>query len=187
MHYLDKATRDGVYQLQEDILEPDPSVVDLNSDLSERQRACTSERVRPVCLRGSQAPVLTLPSRSSKAGQSLPVACRARHRRPSADRIVRSKDLVRWSRCLIAVSSGWFIWLRRPFLIERSWLARQSNAESPTLRASLSAGSGRLPARPGCLSVRARSWSRARARLERTSDRFPARTTESVLFCIRAW
>jgi exocyst complex component 4 len=35
MHYLDKATRDGVYQLQEDILEPDPSVVDLNSDLAE--------------------------------------------------------------------------------------------------------------------------------------------------------
>lgn len=34
MHYLDKATRDGVYQLQEDILEPDPSVVDLNSDLA---------------------------------------------------------------------------------------------------------------------------------------------------------
>ncbi|GAA5870920.1 hypothetical protein JCM3774_003481 [Rhodotorula dairenensis] len=35
MHYLDKATRDGVYQLQEDILEPDPSIVDLNSDLAE--------------------------------------------------------------------------------------------------------------------------------------------------------
>lgn len=35
MHYLDKATRDGVYQLQEDILEPDPSVVDLNSNLAE--------------------------------------------------------------------------------------------------------------------------------------------------------
>ncbi|GAA5827444.1 hypothetical protein JCM3770_005839 [Rhodotorula araucariae] len=35
MHYLDKATRDGVYQLAEDIQEPDPSVVDLNSDLAE--------------------------------------------------------------------------------------------------------------------------------------------------------
>ncbi|GAA6007556.1 hypothetical protein JCM10207_006385 [Rhodosporidiobolus poonsookiae] len=35
MHFLDKATRDGVYQLQEDIQEPDPSVVDLNSDLAE--------------------------------------------------------------------------------------------------------------------------------------------------------
>ncbi|GAA5829923.1 hypothetical protein JCM11251_007933 [Rhodosporidiobolus azoricus] len=35
MHYLDKATRDGVYQLQEDIQEPDPSIVDLNSNLAE--------------------------------------------------------------------------------------------------------------------------------------------------------
>ncbi|KPV72247.1 uncharacterized protein RHOBADRAFT_56060 [Rhodotorula graminis WP1] len=35
MHFLDKATRDGVYQLAEDIQEPDPSVVDLNSDLAE--------------------------------------------------------------------------------------------------------------------------------------------------------
>lgn len=35
MHYLDKATRDGVYQLAEDIQEPDPSVVDLNSNLAE--------------------------------------------------------------------------------------------------------------------------------------------------------
>ncbi|GAA5933851.1 hypothetical protein JCM1841_001318 [Sporobolomyces salmonicolor] len=35
MHYLDKATRDGVYQLAEDIQEPDPSVVDLNGDLAE--------------------------------------------------------------------------------------------------------------------------------------------------------
>jgi exocyst complex component 4 len=35
MHYLDKATRDGVYQLAEDVAEPDPSVVDLNSDLAE--------------------------------------------------------------------------------------------------------------------------------------------------------
>ncbi|GAA5904682.1 exocyst subunit SEC8 [Sporobolomyces salmoneus] len=35
MHYLDKATRDGVYQLAEDIQEPDPSVVDLNGDLSQ--------------------------------------------------------------------------------------------------------------------------------------------------------
>ncbi|KAL8293460.1 hypothetical protein RQP46_000161 [Phenoliferia psychrophenolica] len=35
IHYLDKATRDGVYQLAEDIAEPDPSVVDLNSDLAE--------------------------------------------------------------------------------------------------------------------------------------------------------
>ena len=35
MHYLDKATRDGVYQLSEDIAEPDPSVVDLNGDLAE--------------------------------------------------------------------------------------------------------------------------------------------------------
>lgn len=34
MHYLDKATRDGSYQLQEDIFEPDSSVVDLNSDLA---------------------------------------------------------------------------------------------------------------------------------------------------------
>ncbi|GJN89483.1 hypothetical protein Rhopal_002469-T1 [Rhodotorula paludigena] len=35
MHHLDKATRDGAYQLAEDIQEPDPSVVDLNSDLAE--------------------------------------------------------------------------------------------------------------------------------------------------------
>ncbi|GAA5941737.1 exocyst subunit SEC8 [Sporobolomyces koalae] len=35
MHYLDKATRDGVYQLAEDVQEPDPSVVDLNGDLAE--------------------------------------------------------------------------------------------------------------------------------------------------------
>lgn len=35
IHYLDKATRDGVYQLSEDIAEPDPSVVDLNSNLAE--------------------------------------------------------------------------------------------------------------------------------------------------------
>lgn len=35
MHYLDKATRDGVYQLAEDIQEPDPSVVDLNGDLAQ--------------------------------------------------------------------------------------------------------------------------------------------------------
>ncbi|BGP15461.1 exocyst subunit [Rhodosporidiobolus nylandii] len=35
MHYLDKATRDGVYQLAEDIQEPDPSIVDLNSNLAE--------------------------------------------------------------------------------------------------------------------------------------------------------
>ncbi|TNY20452.1 hypothetical protein DMC30DRAFT_251425 [Rhodotorula diobovata] len=35
MHFLDKATRDGIYQLAEDIQEPDPSVVDLNSNLAE--------------------------------------------------------------------------------------------------------------------------------------------------------
>jgi len=35
IHFLDKATRDGVYQLAEDIQEPDPSVVDLNSELAE--------------------------------------------------------------------------------------------------------------------------------------------------------
>ncbi|GAA5956509.1 hypothetical protein JCM3765_003467 [Sporobolomyces pararoseus] len=35
MYYLDKATRDGVYQLAEDIQEPDPSVVDLNGDLAQ--------------------------------------------------------------------------------------------------------------------------------------------------------
>lgn len=35
MHFLDKATRDGVYQLSEDIAEPDSSVVDLNSALAE--------------------------------------------------------------------------------------------------------------------------------------------------------
>ncbi|KAI5481854.1 exocyst complex component, sec8 subunit [Pseudohyphozyma bogoriensis] len=35
MHHLDKATREGVYQLAEDIQEPDPSIVDLNSDLAE--------------------------------------------------------------------------------------------------------------------------------------------------------
>ncbi|GAA6019965.1 hypothetical protein JCM11491_006723 [Sporobolomyces phaffii] len=34
IYYLDKATRDGVYQLQEDVQEPDPSVVDLNGDLA---------------------------------------------------------------------------------------------------------------------------------------------------------
>ena len=35
MHYLDKATRDGIYQLAEDSQEPDPSIVDLNGDLAE--------------------------------------------------------------------------------------------------------------------------------------------------------
>lgn len=35
MHYLDKASRDGVYQLAEDIAEPDAAVVDLNMNLAE--------------------------------------------------------------------------------------------------------------------------------------------------------
>lgn len=35
MHHLDRATRSGVYQLAEDVAEPDPSVVELNSSLAE--------------------------------------------------------------------------------------------------------------------------------------------------------
>lgn len=35
IHYLDKATRDGVYLLaKEDLVEPDFSVIELNSDLA---------------------------------------------------------------------------------------------------------------------------------------------------------
>ncbi|KAK4047934.1 exocyst subunit [Microbotryomycetes sp. JL201] len=35
LHYLDKATSEGVYQLTDGVAEPDPSIVDLNSDIAE--------------------------------------------------------------------------------------------------------------------------------------------------------
>ncbi|SCV70809.1 BQ2448_3571 [Microbotryum intermedium] len=47
IHYLDKATRDGVYQLAEDIAEPDPSVVDLNSDLAECDECAATTLAEP--------------------------------------------------------------------------------------------------------------------------------------------
>ncbi|KAK4705054.1 exocyst complex component 4, partial [Phenoliferia sp. Uapishka_3] len=47
IHFLDKATRDGVYQLAEDIAEPDPSVVDLNSDLADCDE-CAAATLGPV-------------------------------------------------------------------------------------------------------------------------------------------
>lgn len=47
MHYLDKAARDGVYQLSEDISEPDPAVVDLNMDLAEFDE-CAAATLAPL-------------------------------------------------------------------------------------------------------------------------------------------
>lgn len=47
MHYLDKATRDGVYQLAEDVAEPDPSVVDLNSNLAECDECAATTLAEP--------------------------------------------------------------------------------------------------------------------------------------------
>lgn len=47
IHYLDKATRDGVYQLAEDIAEPDPSVVDLNSNLAECDECAANTLAEP--------------------------------------------------------------------------------------------------------------------------------------------
>jgi exocyst complex component 4 len=47
MHYLDKASRDGVYQLTEDIAEPDPAVVDLNMSLAEFDE-CAAATLAPV-------------------------------------------------------------------------------------------------------------------------------------------
>lgn len=47
MHHLDKATRDGVYHLFEDTAEPDPSVVDLNSNLAEFDECAATTLAAP--------------------------------------------------------------------------------------------------------------------------------------------
>lgn len=47
VHYLDKATKDGVYQLADGVAEPDPSVVDLNSDVAELDECAASTLADP--------------------------------------------------------------------------------------------------------------------------------------------
>lgn len=59
MHFLDKATRDGIYQLSEDIAEPDASVVDLNSNLAECDECAATTLAGPERRYFSPLPLLT--------------------------------------------------------------------------------------------------------------------------------
>lgn len=47
IHFLDKATREGIYELSEDIAEPDAAIVELNSNLAELDECASNTLASP--------------------------------------------------------------------------------------------------------------------------------------------